>query len=127
MSHIMIVDDQPFVLEFLSQDLAGDGHRITCVKKSDELMENIRKAKPDIILLDLFLNGFEGWDLLREIKRDQPTLPVLILSAYDSFRDDPRTELADGYIVKDVRTDRLLGEINHILNDKKMDSGKMGS
>lgn len=117
MSHIMLMDDQPHMYEMLSEDLAENGHLLTYVDEADELLERIRESRPDIVLLDLYLQGFIGWDLLREIKRDHPGLPVLILSAYDTFKDDPRTASADGYVVKDFRTDGLIGKINRILKE----------
>lgn len=126
MSHIMLIDDQPYMYEILSEDLADNGHRLTYVEEADESMEKIRESRPDIVLLDLYLQGFIGWDLLREIKHDYPALPVLILSAYDTFKNDPRTASADGYVVKDFRTDGLIGKINYILNERKRENTPVG-
>jgi DNA-binding response OmpR family regulator len=58
--------------------------------------------RPDLVLLDLYLDGADGWELLRDIKRQHPQLPVLIVTAYDSFVDDPRLSQADGYFVKSL-------------------------
>jgi CheY-like chemotaxis protein len=71
------------------------------------------------VLLDLYLNGFEGWDLLRDTKKLAPKLPVLIITAYDNYRDEPRASLADGYIVKDFKIfDTLKQRIAGILTEE---------
>ncbi len=111
MAHILIVDDQPYLKELLWEDLRNEGHRITWVAEEDEAMESIRSSRPDIVLLDLYLNGFEGWSLLSHIKNEEPRLPVLIVSAYDSYKDDSRLAQADGYVVKDIYTDQLKNRI----------------
>ena len=115
MAHILIIDDQPHLGEFLAEDLADEGHHLTCVEDADSVFGLLRESRPDLILLDLYLQGFEGFDLLRDIKRQEPNLPVLILSAYDSFLDDPRLAAADGYVIKDIDTEKLREKIAEVL------------
>ena len=76
-------------------------------------MDNLQEKPPDLVLLDLylqspFLQGPEGWYLLAEIKAWSPDLPVIILTAYDSFLHDPRLTLADGYLIKGIDTGEKL-------------------
>ena len=79
----------------------------------------LENSKPDLVLLDLFLNGFEGWNVLHEIKRKDPHLPVLIVTAYDTYADDPRLSQADGYMVKSfVHLDELKHKIADVLGQK---------
>ena len=73
-------------------------------------------SEPDLVLLDLYLNGFEGWDVLEDIKRKYPHLPVLIVTAYDNYAEDPRLFKADGYILKDFHViERLRKAIADLL------------
>ena len=119
MSQVMIVDDQPYMYDLLSEDLARYGHYVTHVKAADELSERMRDSRPDLVLLDLFLQSLEGLDLIREIKKDRPELPVIILTAYESFKDDPRVDQADGYEIKSFDTHKLISKINLILVEKE--------
>jgi two-component system response regulator (stage 0 sporulation protein F) len=100
MSSVLIVDDQPHMLELISEELRGMG----CEVKSVEDVESVRRcfenSSPDLVLLDLYLKGFDGWEVLHDIKTWRPRVPVLIVTAYDSFRNDPRAAQADGYVVK---------------------------
>jgi DNA-binding response OmpR family regulator len=115
MAEILVVDDQPYIGELLADELADEGHHVTCVQDADYLMSFLEESRPDVVLLDLYLEGFEGWNLLDKIKRYDPSLPVLILSAYDSFADDPRLAEADGYVIKDINTDQLKQKIHENL------------
>jgi DNA-binding response OmpR family regulator len=115
MASILVIDDQPFIGEMLSGDLAGDGHTVNWVEEADYAICAIQEYNPDLILLDLYLKGFEGWDLLKQIRRYAPEVPVLILSAYDSFIGDPRLEEANGYVIKNSNTDLLKQKINENL------------
>ena len=115
MANILIVDDQPFIGELLSEELAEEGHHVTCIEDSDYVMSSIEESRPDIILLDLYLQGFEGWDLLDRIKAYNPSVPVLIVSAYDNFVNDPRLTHADGYFIKNIKTDALKQQIHENL------------
>jgi DNA-binding response OmpR family regulator len=116
MCRVLIIDDQPYMGEVLGEDLGEDGHEVRCVGDSAEVMDALQQFRPDIVLLDLFLGGFEGWSLLSKIKQEDPVLPVLIVTAYDTYKEDPRAALADGYVIKNFETDELKSTINATLN-----------
>ena len=82
MSRILIIDDQPHVRELFSHELINEGYKVVSVSDPESAKRCMRNLRPDLVLLDLFLNGFKGWDLLREIKGEYPELPVIILTAY---------------------------------------------
>jgi DNA-binding NtrC family response regulator len=120
MAYILIVDDQPSVREFLSEELACDGCRIETIGDPESIWRHLDNWRPDVVLLDLYLDGFKGWDILRDIKKKAPDLPVLILTAYDTFQEDPRLSQADGYVIKSfVNLDKLKEKIANILQQKR--------
>lgn len=100
MKNILIIDDQPHLRELFAEELMDEGYEVTSIPDAKSVKGCLRSSKPDLVVLDLYLNGFEGWDLLREIKTRYPNLPVLIVTAYDNYRNDPRISQADGYMVK---------------------------
>jgi len=115
MATILLVDDQPYMGEFLAEELADMGHSLKWISDSDSLVAELDQNHPDLVLLDLYLNGFEGWDLLDHIKSHDETIPVVVLTAYDSFSGDPRFSRADGYVIKNVFTDKLKEQITQTL------------
>ena len=125
MSNILVVDDQPHVQQFLEEELNSEDYQVHSVGDVESLEAYLLASPPDLVLLDLYLDGFEGWSILNGIKRRDPNLPVLILTAYDSFRDDPRLKKAEGYIVKSFsELDALRKKIAEVINKKKRKIGR---
>jgi DNA-binding response OmpR family regulator len=119
MANILIVDDQPYFRELLSEELTQEGYRVSGIGDAESIHGHLTDSLPDLVVLDLCLDGFEGWEVLRIIKRKDPNLPVLIVTAYDSFADDPRVSQADGYVVKSfVALDELKQKIADALEQK---------
>ena len=108
MATILIVDDQPHLRELFHEEMQDEGYNAVSVDDPESARSHVKDLEPDLVLLDLYLNGFEGWDLLRDIKGMAPKLPVLIVTAYDNYRDDPRAAIADGYIVKNFKAFKIL-------------------
>jgi DNA-binding response OmpR family regulator len=115
MANILIIDDQPYLKELLSEDFGERGHRITMAENINEAMETLRWRRPDIVLLDLHLQGLERWDLLHRIKLEDSQLPVLIVTAYNGTLSDHRLAEADGYVIKDIYPDILQKKIEEVL------------
>ncbi len=121
MANILVVDDQPYVGKILSEELACEGHRFSSVSDVDSIRRHLENSRTDLVLLDLYLEGFEGWEVLHTIKKENPDLPVLILSAYDSFAGDPRLSQANGYVVKSFSNfDKLKQTIADTLKTKRV-------
>jgi len=118
MPGILIVDDQPCVRALLSEELVHEGYRVEGLGDAESVRTRLRFMRPDLVLLDLYLDGADGWELLRDIKRQHPQLPVLIVTAYDSFVDDPRLSQADGYFVKSLDFMDLKQKIADLLRRK---------
>jgi two-component system response regulator (stage 0 sporulation protein F) len=118
MPGILIVDDQPCVRALLSEELVHEGYRVEGLGDAESVRTRLRFMRPDLVLLDLYLDGPDGWELLRDIKRQHPQLPVLIVTAYDSFVDDPRLSQANGYFVKSLDFMDLKQKIADLLRRK---------
>ena len=100
MPTILVVDDQPCVRSLIAAELSDEGYQVVPVADAESARKGVRSLKPDLVLLDLYLEGPDGWDVLHAIKRRTPGLPVIIVTAYDSFQEDPRLSEADGYVIK---------------------------
>jgi DNA-binding response OmpR family regulator len=123
MAKILIVDDQRSVREVLSEELVSEGYRVATAGDARSISERIGFSQPDVVLLDLYLDGIEGFGVLHDIKAQHPDLPVIILTAYDSYADDPRLSQADGYVIKNIDLDELKGKIADVLRGKASRQG----
>jgi DNA-binding NtrC family response regulator len=115
MSHILLADDQQTMKEFLLDELTTNGHRVTVIADPGKVMSCIIYTEPDLVLLNVLINNLEGWDLLSDIKTIKPSLPVVIFSVFDCFKDDPKASTADARIITDFRFDRIIKEIDQLL------------
>jgi two-component system, response regulator, stage 0 sporulation protein F len=115
MSAILIVDDQSYMQHLFEIELADNEYTIVHadnVKEAQTFLDNFRI---DLVILDLYIGGFQGWDLLADIKQRYSNLPVLIVTAYDNFMNDPRAVKADGYLVKNFDNINYIGQKVHDL------------
>lgn len=115
MATILVVDDQESVRQLLSEELISEGYRVATAGDAESVSQHLRFSQPDLVLLDLFLDGPDGFSVLRDIKRKAPGLPVIILTAYDSYREDPRLSRVNGYVIKSIAIDELKQKIADVL------------
>ena len=118
MPNVLIVDDQECIRELVAEELIREGYQVAGVGDAESINGHLRASRPDLVLLDLYLDGPDGWDVLGDIKRQDPNLSVIIFTAYDSFLDDPRLSQADGYVIKSVCFDELKRKVADALNRK---------
>jgi CheY-like chemotaxis protein len=104
---LLSIDDDPSVAPLLQKMVAGHGYRVEASGAGTALADALR-LRPAAILLDMLMPGRDGHDVLRELKADPRTaiIPVIVLSVVD-VAEAPG--LADGYLAKPIRQDRLLG------------------
>ena len=102
MAKILVVDDQSCVRELLSLELTLAGYVVAGAADARSAKKRLLASRPDLVVLDLYLDEPDGFELLEDIKRQDPDMPVIIFTAYDTFRDDPRMSKADGYVVKSL-------------------------
>lgn len=80
---ILIVEDEPYIVEILKYNLIMDGFKPSAVYNGKDSLEAIRKYQPDLVLLDLMLPGMDGLEICRAIRNNESTvhLPVIMLTA----------------------------------------------
>ncbi len=99
---ILVVDDDPKMLKLLDLRLKSEGYEVIPANGGHQAINKLEQSKPDMALVDVNMPGMSGLELLVELKRKAPGLPVVIMTAYSS-EDVAVTALkrhADGYITK---------------------------
>jgi len=82
---ILLVDDDPNILEVLCMRLESKGFEPFKVKSTEQALSRLKQERYDLVLTDLRMTGLDGMDLLEEIRRMDPELPVIILTAHGSI------------------------------------------
>ncbi len=110
---ILIVEDEAPLATGLSDLLAGEGYQPLLAADGRQALELFRRRKPDLVLLDVMLPEKSGYEVCKEIRRDDPRVPVLMLTAKGQELDRiAGLELgADDYIVKPFGVGELLARI----------------
>lgn len=117
---VFVVDDHPIVREGLAQLINRQPDLEVCgaAEEMNAALQTIGEARPDILIVDISLNGPDGLDLLKNVRATDPALPVLILSMHDEsiYAERALRAGANGYIMKQEGTDRVLTALRRILN-----------
>jgi DNA-binding NarL/FixJ family response regulator len=128
---VLIVDDHPLLRQGLAllinqqQDMQVCGES----EEAQTAMQAIARQRPDIVILDISLNGPDGLELLKSIRANDPDLPVLILSMHDEaiYAERALRARANGYIMKQEATEKVLVAVRRILNGEIYLSDRMSS
>lgn len=100
MSKILIVDDEEAIQLLYSEELTEEGYDVVTSGQVTRLMELITQKRPDLIVLDIKLGKYDGLDLLQDIRNTWNNLPIILCTAYPSFKYDLKSIAADYYVVK---------------------------
>lgn len=123
MISILIADDHVLVREGLKKILKSESDMTVAAEAmtAQQVFQRIKAKKPDIVLLDISMPGASGLEVLEELKRDYPKLPVLILSMHpeDRFAVRAFKTGASGYITKESAVEELVKAIRKIVGGGK--------
>ncbi len=119
-NRVFLVDDHPVVREGMTLLINRESDLAVCGEAEDaqSAAQAVATAKPDILVVDISLNGPDGLDLLKDIRLRHPDLPVLILSMHDEsiYAERALRAGAQGYIMKQEATEKVLVALRRILS-----------
>ena len=119
MGHILIVDDDPDIVEVTSVLLEEAGHRVRSARNGAEALTRIAEERPDLILLDLMMPVMDGWtfsERLRKLPLPLASIPVLVLSADRGVAEKAALIKAQDHIAKPFDLDVLLRKVDALLH-----------
>ncbi|HXD16251.1 MAG TPA: response regulator transcription factor [Vicinamibacterales bacterium] len=118
MIRILIADDHPVIRQGVRQIASGtdDLRVVDDAIDARTLLEKARAVEHDIVLLDLSMPGTNGLDVLKQLRRERPKIPVLILTMYaeDQFAIRALKAGASGYVVKACEPAELIGAVRRV-------------
>jgi PleD family two-component response regulator len=116
---ILIVDDEPRVLKVLNKMLSLHGYQIEEALDGFEAGVKIMSFKPELLILDLYMSGMDGFELCKRIKSNPNTshIKIIVYTGFDSEENKDRIMKAgaEGYLVKPVDESILLQNIEDLL------------
>jgi DNA-binding NtrC family response regulator len=114
----MIIDDEESIRFLYSEELTSEGYEVALAEDGHRLIERIGEEKPDVIVLDIKMAGYNGLDLLQSIREAFYDLPVILCSAYSTFKGEIKSIAADYYVVKSADLGELKKKVSQALEGK---------
>ena len=121
MAKILVVDDEKSIRALCAEELADEGHDVITAGECHEAVELIASEDPAVVVLDIRMDDCDGLDFLQELRNTYPNLPIVLNTAYDSYREDVKSVAADYYVVKSYDLTELKSRIASLL-EKRTDT-----
>jgi DNA-binding response OmpR family regulator len=115
-AHVLVAEDDEMQAEVIKRYLEHDGHTATVVHDGHAAIEQVRRGRPDLVVLDLMMPGIDGLEVCRTLRRESD-VPVLMLTAR-STEDDMLLGLdigADDYLIKPYSPRELTARVRTLL------------
>lgn len=119
MAHIFIIDDSPTDVRVFTTLLEKAGHKVSSASSAEEGITAVKRAKPDLVIMDVIMPGMNGFQATRTLSRDPDTanIPILIITT-KSMETDRVWGLRQGakdFLTKPVSEKELLARIHNLL------------
>ncbi|MGB6274779.1 MAG: response regulator, partial [Rhodococcus sp. (in: high G+C Gram-positive bacteria)] len=112
-ARVLIVDDEPTIVELLSVSLRFQGFEVATASSGPEALDKARNFRPEALILDVMMPGMDGFGLLRLLRADGIDAPALFLTARDSVEDKVTglTLGADDYVTKPFSLEEVVARL----------------
>jgi len=122
---ILIVDDEPFNLDLLEQELTDQGHIIERANNGSEALKKAESFRPELILLDYMMPDMNGLEVLKELRRRENSVPVVIVTAHGTVERavEAMKEGAYDFVPKPFEPDHLALTVQKVLERERLKRG----
>lgn len=117
--HICVLDDDKSIRWVLDKALRKENYNVSCFENVESFLEDFQKISPDIIISDVRMPGINGIDMLEKIKREYPSIPIIIMTAFSDL-ETTVSSLQKGayeYITKPFDIDNVISIVNSACNN----------
>lgn len=118
MAKVLIVDDEKHIRQLYTEELEDVGYKVATAEDGSAILSIIENEKPDVIVLDIKMVSSNGLDVLQQVRNRHYNLPVILCSAYGSYKVDMKTIAADAYVIKSSDLTELKNKIAQVLDTK---------
>ena len=115
MKKILVVDDEENIRKLYKEEFEELGYEVKAVSDGAQALAEMEKEKFDLVTLDMRMPGMEGIETLRKMKEKDKSLPVIISTAYEQYKQDFGSWCSDAYVVKSADMSILRETIKKIL------------
>lgn len=118
MAKVLIVDDEPHLRLLYETELRRAGYETMTASNAAQGLEFVDTMRPDLVVLDIRMAGMDGIEALQRILERNNSIPVVLNTAFSSYRDNYLTWAADAYVTKSSDVTELLETVKNILDGR---------
>jgi len=116
---ILLVEDDPNECTLYQRELGEQGHSVIVVHDGSEALAACQDAMPDLVIMDVSMPGMDGIDVMSRMLCKNHKLPIILNTAYASYKEDFRSWAADAYVIKSADLTELKLTVKHVLEMRR--------
>ena len=120
--HLLLVDDDPFILEGIGDDLASNGYQVTRSSSGEMAVKLLDIMDFDLVITDLIMESADGIKVLQKAKQVNPTTQVIILTGYGDIESaiEALRNNADDYLLKPCESQEMIFRVKNCLEKQEL-------
>jgi DNA-binding NtrC family response regulator len=116
-AHIIIIDDDRNIRRLYEHELSCEGYQVATASSAAEAIEKASAEPFNLAILDIEMPDMSGLELLGKLRELRPNMPVILNSAYSTYKSDFKSWLADAYVVKSSDIEPLKQTVKEMLSN----------
>jgi DNA-binding response OmpR family regulator len=118
MYRILVVDDEENIRLLYERELRKEGYEVEVAANGEQALEKFRSSEPHLVVLDIKMPGMDGLEVMNRMLSMNNQLPIILNTAYASYKDNFTTWSADAYVVKSADLTQFKNKVEEILKEK---------
>jgi DNA-binding response OmpR family regulator len=112
---ILVVDDEEHILKLYEKELTEEGYQVRTATRGEEALKMAKAETPNLVILDIKLKDQNGLEILGKLRKINEDTPIILNSAYSTYKSDFQSWLASSYLVKSPNLDELKKKIKELV------------
>ena len=113
---VLVADDELSIRKLYQRELRREGYNVLFASNAQEAIQMAREASPDLVIMDIRMPGMDGIEAMGRILEEKNEIPVVINTAYSSYKNSFMSWCADAYVTKSSDLTELKDTIRNILS-----------
>jgi CheY-like chemotaxis protein len=127
MKTVLVADDEVSIRKLYQRELNREGYNVVFASNAQEAVQKARENTPDLVIMDIRMPGMDGIEAMGRILEENNEIPVVINTAYSSYKDSFMSWCADAYVTKSSDLTELKETVKKILNGEESPSTEPSS
>ncbi len=119
MKTVLVADDEVSIRKLYQRELSREGYSVLFASNAQEAIKMARENQPDLVIMDIRMPGMDGIEAMGRILEERNEMPVVLNTAYSSYKDSFLSWSADAYVTKSSDLTELKETLRNILSEKK--------